>query len=100
MSPVITCAAPGCDNPVARHPGRIGRPPIYCSPACRPSPHPARIVVELDRIEGDDGVDAGRGWAVRLRRGRRAVTIGTGLGRLSAAALAAELCDLFGTGAP
>ena len=32
-----TCASAGCDNAVIRRPGRRGRPPIYCSPACRPS---------------------------------------------------------------
>jgi hypothetical protein len=29
------CATPGCPNPVAARHGTTGRPPIYCSRACR-----------------------------------------------------------------
>ena len=90
------CAAVGCDNEVARGPGRPGRPPIYCSPACRPSRSRPGIVVEVDHAEEGPGAEAGRDWVVRLRRGRRAVVVQRGLGRFSATALAGELRSLLG----
>lgn len=83
------CAAPGCDNPLPRRPGRRGRPPIYCSPECRPSPGRQVLGVEAEQSDADE--DGGRDWEVRLRRGRRAVVVQRGLGRFSATALAAEI---------
>ncbi len=93
------CAATGCDNVVARRPGP-GRPVIYCSPACRPSPARPAIVVELDHPEASaDGRDARRVWTVRLRRGRCVVVIAENLGWPSASALAGALDDLLGPAA-
>jgi hypothetical protein len=92
---MTTCAAIGCDIVVVRRPGP-GRPPIYCSPACRPSPARPAIVVELDHPEeSTDGRDARRVWTVRLRRGRRVVVIAENLGWPSASALAGQLTDLL-----
>ena len=87
------CAAPGCDNPVARRPGQVGRPPIYCSPGCRPSRRRSVLGVEAEPSETGDV--PGRDWEVRLRRGPRAVVVGRGLGRFSATALAADIQALL-----
>jgi hypothetical protein len=89
------CAAAGCDNPVVRRPGRRGRPPIYCSPACRPSrtgTNEIHVDVHHDR---NDDVGAGRFWTVTLRRGHRSVEVGRHLGRFSATLLAGELRALL-----
>ena len=87
------CAAPGCGKPVPpRRPGAIGRPPIYCSIACRPSSKwhaPLTVDVE-DEAQGTTG-GRGHDWTVRLRRGRRSVVVVRGLGWLSANTLAADL---------
>jgi hypothetical protein len=94
---MTVCARPGCDNPLPPSPGR-GRPPIYCSPACRPSlRHPSsRLNVEIDHPDhSPDGRPADRVWTVRLRRGQRTVTIADNLGWPSATALAAQLDDLL-----
>lgn len=67
------CAAPGCANPVPPRVGRVGRPPIYCSPQCRPSGRRRPdLVVEFDHDEDHQG-DAIRDWVVRLRRGTQSV---------------------------
>ncbi|MGH9223053.1 MAG: hypothetical protein ACRD2W_04555 [Acidimicrobiales bacterium] len=91
---MITCASPDCDNRVERRPGALGRPPIYCSPTCRPSRQGAcadrRIVVEVEQ-EDDDHDGAGRSWVVRIRRGRHSVVVGRDLGRFSATVFCAEL---------
>jgi hypothetical protein len=91
-----TCASAGCDNAVIRRPGRRGRPPIYCSPACRPSragnAGRNQISVEVDQ-QDDDG--PGRSWVVTLRRGQRRVVVGRDLGRFSATALSSELRKLL-----
>ncbi|HMK62684.1 MAG TPA: hypothetical protein VK386_03610 [Acidimicrobiales bacterium] len=93
--PETICAAPGCANPVLPRVGRAGRPPIYCSPACRPSGRQRPgLVVELDRDE--DGADTTRDWVVRLRRGPESVVVGRGLGTLSARAFATELRSFLG----
>jgi hypothetical protein len=86
------CAAPGCGKPVPpRRPGAIGRPPIYCSVACRPSSKwHAQVAIDVEAAEAGDRV-AGRDWTVRLRRGRRSVVVARELGWLSANALAADL---------
>jgi len=91
-----TCASPGCDNTVARRPGQRGRPPIYCSPSCRPSRRAAgtQVLVEVDHHEEDDD-GAGRLWTVTLRRGARRVVVGRDLGRFSATLLAGELRTLL-----
>lgn len=94
-----TCAAPGCDNVVPPRPGRAGRRPIYCCPACRPSRAQQRVVVEID-VEADEDHDPGRDWIVRLRRGRRSMVVGHSLGRLSANAFAIELESFFGSERP
>ena len=92
------CAAAGCDNAVERHPGRVGRPPIYCSPACRPSRTGCagrnQVSVEVDQQE-DDGDGSGRCWVVTLRRGTTAVVVGRDLGRFSATVLSGELRNLL-----
>ena len=92
------CAAAGCGNTVDRHPGRVGRPPIYCSPACRPSSTccagRTQISVEVDQ-EDHDGDRPGRCWTVTLRSGTRAVVIGRELGRFSATVLSGELRALL-----
>ena len=84
-----TCAAAGCDNPVLRRPG-VGRPPIYCCLACRPSRSgtAGQLSVELQEEDADG---AGRSWTVTLRRGARSVVVGRDLGRFSASALCGEL---------
>jgi hypothetical protein len=92
--PETVCAAPGCANPVPPRVGRVGRPPIYCSPECRPSGRRRPgLVVELDH---DDDLDTTRDWVVRLRRGPESVVVGRGLGALSARAFATELCSFLG----
>ena len=95
------CAAAGCDNRVERHPGRVGRPPIYCSPACRPSrtgcAHRNLISVEVDQ-EDHDGEGSGRSWVVKIRRGTNSVVVGRDLGRFSATVLSAELRALLQPG--
>ncbi|MBW3648653.1 MAG: hypothetical protein KY440_12955 [Actinobacteria bacterium] len=88
------CAAPGCTNPIQRR--RRGRPPIYCSTACRPSHRagPGRwLVVEVAGPD-PDAIRPGRAWHVRLRRGSRIVTIATDLGWPSAHALANDIREL------
>jgi hypothetical protein len=93
MSPPTRCAAPGCDNPVIRRPGQPGRPPIYCSPACRPSHSRPALTIEITPDATDD--QPGRDWEVRLRRGRHVVVLRHGLGRFSATTFAAELRSLL-----
>lgn len=88
------CAATGCDNPVPRRPGQVGRPRIYCSPGCRVSRARPTLAVEVDQLNDDE--ECGRDWVVRLRRGRRVVVVGRGLGRFSATALATELGSVLG----
>jgi hypothetical protein len=101
MSGPVICAAPGCEHPVARRPGQVGRPPIYCSPACRPGAGRVRITVEVERHEVDDDVSPARhAWTVRLRRGKRIVVLDSHLGRFSADALARELRYFFEGVAP
>ena len=93
-----TCARPGCPNPLVRK--ARGRPPLYCSAACRhavarkgPAP---RLTVEVDAEAGDaTGRPTGHVWLVRLRRGERSVEVATGLGRPSAEYLARQLRDLI-----
>jgi len=96
------CAAAGCDNTVERRPGRVGRPPIYCSPACRPSRTACagrnQISVEVDQ-EDDDSGRPGRCWLVTLRRGTNSVVVGRDLGRFSATVLSGELRALLQPGA-
>jgi hypothetical protein len=101
MSPDRTCAAPGCGRTVSRRPGR-GRPPIYCSPACRPSQTGGRgqrraVTVEVDPDDSNAADPAAaRTFLVRLRRGKRAVVVAREVGRFSAAVLAEELRGLLG----
>ena len=92
MSAVV-CAAPGCDNPVIRRPGQVGRPPIYCSATCRRSHR--RSSLSVDAGPSGTGEDPGREWEVRLRRGERHVVVRHGLGRFSATALATEIRALI-----
>ena len=89
------CAAAGCDNPVLRRPG-VGRPPIYCSLACRPSRSGAagQLSVEIHQ-DDDQGDSTGRSWTVALRRGTRSVIVGRDLGRFSASVLSEELRALL-----
>jgi hypothetical protein len=110
------CATPGCDNPVAARHGTTGRPPIYCSRACRLAlrvarrrPQPEHITAEPAEItigSDDDGiaVEMGqdpddptpmRSWTVTIHRGQQAVTVGHSLGRFAATALTGDLRQLF-----
>jgi hypothetical protein len=89
----ILCAAPGCDNPVARRPGQVGRPAIYCSAQCRPSRRHQALGVEAEPSDASE--TPSRAWEVRLRRGGRAVVVQRGLGRFSATALVAEIQALI-----
>ena len=93
-APVVICAAPGCENPVERHPGRVGRPPIYCSPACRPTLAKEVLTVEVVQDDTDER-QPGRDWIVRLRRGMHTVPARRELGRFSAEAFARELRYFF-----
>ena len=96
MSPI--CARADCDNLVVPT-GRPGRPPIYCSPACRPSPSrhtttSAIVAITHDPIERG-ARPAGRIWRVQLQRGSSVVTLADGLGRPSADHLAREVSQLL-----
>ncbi len=97
--PVPGCARPGCPNPVVRATHR-GRPPIYCSPACRQRAKRSRaggpILVEVDHGSlTAEGRPAGRVWLVRLRRGPQAVTVASGLGRTTADHLARQITTVL-----
>jgi len=87
------CAAPDCDNPLPHRPGQPGRPPIYCSPRCRPSHTGHSLTIEIHN--NDPLGEAGRDWHVQLRRGTRTVAIAHNLGRFSATALADDLQTLL-----
>jgi hypothetical protein len=93
-----TCARAGCEVRLVRK--ARGRPPIYCSAACRhlvarKGPMP-RLTVEVDHERDDDvGRPTGQVWLVRLRRGDRTVDVATGLGRPSAEYLARRIRDLI-----
>jgi len=112
------CATPGCHNPVAARRGTTGRPPSYCSKACRlalrvarrrPKPghitaQPAEITIATDGDNDEIVVEIGqnpddptpmRSWTVTIRRGPHAVTVGRGLGRFAATALTGDLQQLF-----
>jgi hypothetical protein len=80
---------------VARKPGRRGRPPIYCSPSCRPSRKGTGSQVEVDVDQDNDDDAGGRFWTVTLRRGGRRVVVGQDLGHISATVLAGELRTLL-----
>ncbi len=93
--PPRPCARPDCPNPVA-HPGHRGRPPIYCSPACRARaqrrPPTGPILVEVDHGSlTAEGRPAGRVWLVRIRSGPKAVIVASGLGRTTADHLADQI---------
>lgn len=92
-----TCAADDCHNPLDTTPGRRGRPPIYCSPACRPSRQRTSRVLLVEVDIGADANDDGNGlnWLVRLRRGRRGVVVRDGLGRFAAFQLAEQLYNFL-----
>lgn len=94
------CAAPDCTQVLTRPPH--GRPPVYCSPACRAAAYRKRgrasepLTVEVDH--GSTSAKqrpAGQVWLVRLRHGNRTVIIATGLGRLSADHLAHQITQLL-----
>ena len=110
------CATPGCHNPVAARHGTTGRPPIYCSRACRlalrvarrrPQPEPItaqppettssdrddEITVEIG--QDPDNPTPMRAWTVTIHRGHHAVTVGHGLGRFAATALTGDLQQLL-----
>ena len=94
----IGCVAPDCTNVVPRRPGP-GRPAIYCSLACRPSPRRPAVLVEVDHPDvSPDGRPVRRVWSVRLRRGQHVVVIANDLGWPSAQALAGQLNDLLKPG--
>lgn len=95
------CANPDCHRPPRPSTGR-GRPPIYCSPACRAQaarrPDRGPILVELTHPHpAQRQRPAGRVWTVQLRRGGTTVTIATGLGHASARDLADQIAGLLHT---
>jgi hypothetical protein len=100
-TPGTTCAAPGCDQTLAR--AVTGRPARFCSQACRARAHRAsqRDKAEPASVEVDMGSASSRGrpidqaWMVRLRRGQRSVIVATGLRRPAAERLAAQVADLL-----
>ena len=114
---IPVCATPGCHNPVAARHGTTGRPPIYCSKACRlalrvarrrarPEPtaqEPTEISTgsdDADQITVETGQDPDdptpmRSWTVTIHRGPNAVTVGRGLGRFAANALTEDLRRLL-----
>ena len=95
------CARPGCPQPVVRNP--VGRPRLYCSPACRAETyrqaHPASrepIVVEVDHgSTSSRGRPAGQVWLVRLRRGSQQAIVAVGLGKPSADYLASQIREVI-----
>jgi hypothetical protein len=111
------CATPGCDKPVAARRGTTGRPPIYCSRACRLAlrverrrPPPRHITAQPAEISGSDLDDDEiavemsqdpddptpmRSWTVTIHRRQHAVTVGYSLGRFAATALTGDLRQLF-----
>ena len=93
-APVVICAALDCENPVERKPGRVGRPRIYCSPACRPTLAKEALVVEVVQDDTDDR-QPGLDWVVRLRRGMHTVPVRRELGRFTAESIAHELRYFF-----
>jgi hypothetical protein len=100
MNTDLVCAALGCENRVTRRIGHPGRPPMYCSPECRPSRSGQSrqgLVVEVEAEQASEGEAQGphRDWLVRLRRGGQSVVIRRGLGRFSAKAFATELHQLI-----
>lgn len=95
------CARPGCGRTLVRRPR--GRPPLYCSAACRGLAHRKgpmpRLTVEVDAVAGDaPGRPTGHVWLVRMRRGERSLDVATGLGRPSAEYLARQIRDLIEPG--
>ena len=89
-----TCAASDCDNEVVKI--NRGRPPIYCSPECRPSRRRAGLSVEVEHPQASsDGRPSERVWTVSLRRGSRVVVVADNLGWPSAHALVQQLNDLL-----
>lgn len=89
------CARDGCDNPVVRN-GRPGRPAIYCSLECRPTPPKGYgLSVSVTHEATEEGTrPAGRIWQVQISRGARVVTVADGLGRPSAEHLARQVREL------
>ena len=95
-----TCAGPGCEQPLPR--AATGRPPRFCSSACRVRSHRAsRAQLEPLSVEVDFGSTSSRGrpperaWMVRLRRGQRSVIVSIGLRRSAADRLAGQIADLL-----
>lgn len=95
---IVVCARPGCPRPAAPRQSR-GRPPIYCTPACRTAaqrrPENGPVIVEIDHTSPEPGRPSGRVWLVRLRRGQHAVTVATDLGRPTADNLAHQIAQLL-----
>jgi DNA replication protein DnaC len=95
------CARPGCPQPVVRN--AVGRPRLYCSPACRTEAyrqaHPASrepLIVEVDHgSTSSKGRPAGQVWLVRLRRGPHQAVLAIGLGKPSADYLASQIRDVI-----
>jgi hypothetical protein len=103
VTPIVTpiCAAPGCTNHLSA-PGP-GRPPRYCSTACRVRAHRQRqreaaqpVTVEVDRGSASSrGRHPDRAWMVGLRRGDQSVVVAIGLGRVGAEHLAQSITRLL-----
>lgn len=88
VSAGLACASAGCDNAVGRHSGRVGRPLVYGSPACRPSriaaPTATRSASKVEQ-EDHDGRDRPRPLLDgHARRGPHDAIVCRDLGRFSA----------------
>jgi hypothetical protein len=86
---MTVCANPACTNPLP--PRRRGRPPIYCTPRCRPSYQRPTLHVDVAHPDQHQPRPRGHHWTVTLRRGHRAAVIATDLGWASATTLADQI---------
>jgi hypothetical protein len=70
---------------------------VSCRPTHRPKNPNASLVAEIDHAPtAQNARPAGRIWSVRLRRGKRTVTIAEELGRPSADHLVRQINELVG----
>jgi hypothetical protein len=96
----VTCAAPGCPNPLRAQP--TGRPARFCSTACRVRSHRHdNTALDPVTVEVDRGSTSSKGrrpanqWLLRLRRGNQSVIIAIGLTRTHADRLAEQITQLL-----
>jgi hypothetical protein len=100
--PAACCAEPGCINPLSQH--DTGRPPIFCSPACRSRAHrrrhrhhPVSVEVQLGSTSSKNQTQ-GRVWMVCLRRGNDSLIVAIGMSRRDAERLAERMTDMVSSG--